>query len=334
MGTCGVTHRSTNRSISSITQSSCSSSQTDINNKQDTLSRRKYLKQTILTLKASLREIDSGLCVNKGDVIEITQYTESKWSFQGKDVNYTGNSESKYLDVPIGALMLRVSSDREVIYFDKIEFIHTFKKSGRLLFYAHLNEEKLNTYKPEKELVVRIKGIFDYVSQKYPFRGTEERPQNILNTKNKQIEYLINQVRINPKKYFIERILYAKYLHKELSNNLDILYSYSNELPQVQLSDTLTQVAQSHANNLEKSSLNGKLDPNDELVKKQLTSFEYSCVILFSCEEPVDIILELLNHKQNKETILQKKYNLFGIAFQSHLVYQQIIVILFGKKNE
>ena len=101
MGTCGVTRRSTNRSISSVTQSSCSSSQTDINNKQDTLSRRKYLKQTVLTLKASLREIDSGLYVNKGDVIEITQYTESKWSFQGKDVNYTGNSESKYLVVPI-----------------------------------------------------------------------------------------------------------------------------------------------------------------------------------------------------------------------------------------
>ena len=296
--------------------------------------KRKETKTKQVTIIASLREVDSCLCVNEGDTIEIHQLSNSSWCFIDKEqVTYEGYVNNKYLDIPIGALMMRVSSNRKVIHINQSPFTYTFNSSGTILFFAHLDEDSLHVYKPSNELMILIKGNFGFVSPKYPFNEVETFIPLELNTRNTEMEYLINKVRVNPKKFFIERVLNAKYINKELLTDIDNLYAFSKGLCKVTNSNELNEIAQEHANYLEKSLLNGKLKSNDPNVKQKYPNVEYRCIVICEYENPFDIVVEMLNNKTNRENILNQRYNLFGIGYQKHLIYQHITVVLFGMIN-
>ena len=314
--------------------SSSSSSLTTNNNVNTTSSKPKSIKTKQITITASIHETDSYLHVNAGDTIEIHQHPNSTWCFIDKEeVTYEGYTNTKYITIPIGALMMRVSSTRTAIHINHSPFTHTFVHSGSLLFFAHLDEDLLHLYKPSNELIIDVTGNFGFVSPKYPFNEIETFIPLELNTRYTEMEYLINRVRVNPKKFFIERILNARYVNKETLTDIDNLYAFAKELRSVTNSKELNHIAQEHADELEKSSLNGKLKPNEQHVKQRYPHIEYRCVVICECDNAFDIVVEMLNKKDNRDNILNQRYNLFGMGYQKHLIYQPITVVIFGVVN-
>lgn len=319
---------------------SSSSSLTTNNNanttssKPQTTPKPKSIKTKQITITASLRETDSYLCVNAGDTIEIHQHPNSTWCFIDKEqVTYEGYTNTKYITIPIGALMMRVSSTRTAIHINHSPFTYTFTHSGSLLFFAHLDEDLLHLYKPSNELIIDVTGNFGFVSPKYPFNELDTFIPLEVNTRYMEMEYLINRVRVNPKKFFIERVLNAMYVNKETLTDIDNLYAFAKELRSVTNSNELNDIAQEHADELEKSSLNGKLKPNEQHVKQRYPHIEYRCVVICECDNAFDIVVEMLNKKDNRDNILNQRYNLFGMGYQKHLIYQLITVVLFGVVN-
>ena len=330
------THQlSVNNTLPNPTSSSSSSLTT--NNNVNTTSSKPQMKTTKtkqITIPASLRETDSYLHVNAGDTIEIHHHPNTTWCFIDKEqVTYEGHPNTKYITIPIGALMMRVSSTRTAIHINNSPFTHTFIHSGSLLFFAHLDEDLLHLYKPSNELTIDITGNFSFVSPKYPFNELDTFVPLELNTRYKEMEHLINRVRVNPKKFFIERVLNARYVNKETLTDIDNLYAFAKELRSVTNSNELNDIAQQHANELEKSSLNGKLKPNEQFVKQRYPHIEYRCIVICECENAFDIVVEMLNKKDNRDNILNQRYNLFGMGYQKHLIYQHITVVLFGVVN-
>lgn len=276
---------------------------------------------------------------NKNDIIPF-----NRWSFfkDEKPVNYLGYNNRKYKNINIGALCLRISGDKRVYCFNKLENYIITNNKGTLLFFANLNPEYNTIYEPKGSISISIiGGSYSYDNELYySYNINSFANNNKINYETKEYKILeyINKARNNLNKFYHDYYSFNDIINKEfkefIHKNINI------KRKELRMNKELNVLAEKHCKDLCDNETAGDTSTDGKDLKKRFNEF-YKCFflgesIIYNINNPLLIVKSLIQDnyskkKKNRENIFLNKFNEVGICIKKHPIYNFCCVIVFSE---
>ena len=297
-----------------------------------------------INFEASIGEKELPIFVNKDEKIEITikNSEEKTWSFINDELtNYNGYSNYKYKKYNLGCLLCRISSSKIIHEVNSNKYNFISESSGSILLFCNLDLNDISNYQLKGSINLKIKGgkimNYDEISKLCDYNLKGIYNDNNEDDEEKIFRY-INMARIEPFK-FSKDFLYFLDKKEEI---IKIMKEYSS-LPELSANIALKNAAIKHNYDLCLNGTTGHIGTDKSNVKDRIYKYDktfdyFGESIYFGINNPLFIVLNMLidkygHEKQNRNNILDEKFQEVGISLREHLIYGYSCVIVFGNKK-
>ena len=297
-----------------------------------------------INFEASIGEKELPIFVNKDEKIEITikNSEEKTWSFINDELtNYNGYSNYKYKKYNLGCLLCRISSSKIIHEVNSNKYNFISESSGSILLFCNLDLNDISNYQLKGSINLKIKGgkimNYDEISKLCDYNLKGIYNDNNEDDEEKIFRY-INMARIEPFK-FSKDFLYFLDKKEEI---IKIMKEYSS-LPELSANIALKNAAIKHNYDLCLNGTTGHIGTDKSNVKDRIYKYDktfdyFGESIYFGINNPLFIVLNMLidkygHEKQNRNNILDEKFQEVGISLREHLIYGYSCVIVFGSKK-
>ena len=298
----------------------------------------------IINFEASIGEKELPIFVNKDEKIEITikNSEEKTWSFINEELtNYNGYTNYKYNEYNLGCLFCRISSSQILHQINSNKYNFISESPGTILLSCNLDLNDISNYQLKGSINLKIKGgkimNYDEISKLCDYNLKGIYNDNNEDDEEKIFRY-INMARIEPFK-FSKDFLYFLDKKEEI---IKIMKEYSS-LPELSANIALKNAAIKHNYDLCLNGTTGHIGTDKSNVKDRIYKYDktfdyFGESIYFGINNPLFIVLNMLidkygHEKQNRNNILDEKFQEVGISLREHLIYGYSCVIVFGSKK-
>ena len=297
-----------------------------------------------INFEASIGEKELPIFVNKDEKIEITikNSEEKTWSFINDELtNYNGYSNYKYKKYNLGCLLCRISSSKIIHEVNSNKYNFISESSGSILLFCNLDLNDISNYQLKGSINLKIKGgkimNYDEISKLCDYNLKGIYNDNNEDDEEKIFRY-INMARIEPFQFSKDFL----YFVDENEDIIKIMKDYSS-LPELSSNIALKNAAKKHNNDLCMNGTTGHIGTDKSNVKDRIYKYDktfdyFGESIYFGINNPLFIVLNMLidkygHEKQNRNNILDEKFQEVGISLREHLIYGYSCVIVFGSKK-
>jgi hypothetical protein len=298
----------------------------------------------IINFEASIGEKELPIFVKEDEKIEITikNSEEKTWSFINEELtNYNGYTNYKYNEYNLGCLFCRISSSQTLHQINSNKYNFISESPGTILLSCNLDLNDIPNYQLKGSIKLEIKGgkimNFDEISKLCHYKLKGLYNDNNENDEEKIFRY-INMARIEPLQFSKDFL----YFVDENEDIIKIMKDYSS-LPELSSNIALKNAAKKHNNDLCMNGTTGHIGTDKSNVKDRIYKFDknfdyFGENIYFGINNPLFIVINMLidkygHEKQNRNNILDERFQEVGISLGEHLIYGYSCVIVFGSKK-
>jgi hypothetical protein len=297
-----------------------------------------------INFEASIGETELPIFVNENEKIKIIieNSEEKTWSFLNDELtNYNGYSNYIYKRYNLGCLFCRISSSKIKHEINSNKFIFKTESPGSILLSCNLDLNNVSNYQLKGSINLKINGgkimNYDEISKLCHYKLKGLYSDNNENDEEKIFRY-INMARIEPLKFSKD---YLYFLDKN-EDIIQIMNEYSS-LPELSRNISLINAAKKHNDDISLNGTTGHIGTDKSNVKDRIYKFDknfdyFGENIYFGINNPLYIVINMLidkygHEKQNRNNILDERFQEVGISLGEHLIYGYSCVIVFGSKK-
>lgn len=302
-------------------------------------------EEITITFPAIVGEIELPILLEKGSAVEISIKSGSNvWSFYDKNYdkkqsNFLGNPNEQFKGKNIGALVFRVSKEKDTHLIDKLKVTFHPNDQSTILISANLNPFDYNNYKPNGSVLLKIKGgrckSFFEIYRVLGYNICPVPPKKMSMFEEAVLMY-INLIRVNPQRFYKEYILPQ---NLEISEEDEKFFKEVTPVSPLTWSEILFNAAKEHCIDLGTNGTTGHLGSDNSTLKnriekhskgKEIPIFGENCE--FSKNNPLLIVSYMILDfsKSKRNNIFYPEFNSIGVSLQDHYSFRYCCVVVFG----